>query len=296
MEQKRNLWVIPTDKPSRLWLSTRRKHYLIFDKFARTGVAYVKPQNICITSDKEIKEENLTKSIYVIDVQNGNIGKLTCKNRFFKGSCKLIGIEWSNKQDIWNYNHIREIILTTDQDLIKDGVQAIDNDFLEWFVAHPSCEFVEVEKFRSFKEIHSPYEYMIIIPKEETKFEDSIENSINIMSIANSMFSKKEEPKQSVKEYEQQGLEKYSYELEQETLEEAAKRAIPDNFIEVAPKQKVNAAEISRHYFIAGAEWQEERMYSYMDKYADYCLMCSAEKILKIPMLPKEWFEQFKKK
>jgi hypothetical protein len=116
------------------------------------------------------------------------------------------------------------------------------------------------------------------------------------MSIANSMFSKKEEPKQSVKEYEQQGLEKYSYELEQETLEEAAKRAIPDNFIEVAPKQKVNAAEISRHYFIAGAEWQEERMYSYMDKYADYCLMCSAEKILKIPMLPKEWFEQFKKK
>jgi hypothetical protein len=36
-----------------------------------------------------------------------------------------------------------KIILTTDQDLIKDGVQAIDDEFLEWFVKNPSCEEVE---------------------------------------------------------------------------------------------------------------------------------------------------------
>jgi hypothetical protein len=28
----------------------------------------------------------------------------------------------------------KKIILTTDLDLIKDGVQSIDNEFLEWFV------------------------------------------------------------------------------------------------------------------------------------------------------------------
>ena len=39
-----------------------------------------------------------------------------------------------------------KVILTTNKLLIKDGVQAIDDDFLEWFVAHPSCESVEVEK------------------------------------------------------------------------------------------------------------------------------------------------------
>lgn len=39
----------------------------------------------------------------------------------------------------------KKIILTTDQDLIKDGVQAIDDEFLEWFVANPSCKFVEVQ-------------------------------------------------------------------------------------------------------------------------------------------------------
>jgi hypothetical protein len=43
---------------------------------------------------------------------------------------------------------------------------------------------------------------------------------------------------------------------------------------------------------------KSERMYSEedMNEYADYCLMCSAEKTLKIPLQPKEWFEQFKKK
>ncbi len=43
---------------------------------------------------------------------------------------------------------------------------------------------------------------------------------------------------------------------------------------------------------------QQERMYSEedMNEYADYCLMCSAEKTLKIPLQPKEWFEQFKNK
>ena len=53
--------------------------------------------------------------------------------------------------------------------------------------------------------------------------------------------------------------------MKKETLEEAVERLIPDNFIKVAPKKKVNAADISRHYFIAGAKWQAERMYSRQD-------------------------------
>ena len=30
--------------------------------------------------------------------------------------------------------------------------------------------------------------------------------------------------------------------------------------------------------------------------YSDYVLMCSAEKTFKLPLQPKEWFEQFKNK
>jgi hypothetical protein len=39
----------------------------------------------------------------------------------------------------------RKIILTTDQELIKDGVQAIDDEFLEWFVNNTSCDRVEIK-------------------------------------------------------------------------------------------------------------------------------------------------------
>ena len=37
-----------------------------------------------------------------------------------------------------------KIILTTDPDLIKDGVQAIDDEFLEWFVKNPTCEHIPI--------------------------------------------------------------------------------------------------------------------------------------------------------
>ena len=71
-------------------------------------------------------------------------------------------------------------------------------------------------------------------------------------------------------------------------LEEAAERYASYNF-------DTSYLDIDDH-FIAGAKWQAERSYSNMTEYADYYLMCSAEKTLKIPLQPKEWFEQFKKK
>jgi len=61
----------------------------------------------------------------------------------------------------------KKIILTTDQNLIKDGVQAIDDEFLEWFVKNPSCEEVKVEGH--IYKGQDETEYKIIIPKEEQK-------------------------------------------------------------------------------------------------------------------------------
>jgi hypothetical protein len=58
-------------------------------------------------------------------------------------------------------NYCKKIILTTDQDLIADGVQAIDDTFLEWFVKNPSCEKVEVDSFVKY----NPIVYQIILPK-----------------------------------------------------------------------------------------------------------------------------------
>ena len=69
-----------------------------------------------------------------------------------------------------------KIILTTNKLLIKDGVQAIDDEFLEWFVNNPSCEEVEVEREKAIGYAGDRQRtfyggYKIIIPKEEPKQE-----------------------------------------------------------------------------------------------------------------------------
>ena len=55
--------------------------------------------------------------------------------------------------------------------LIKDGVQAIDDEFLEWFVKNPNCEEIEVVDVRNLGVYGSYYPYKINIPKKETKQE-----------------------------------------------------------------------------------------------------------------------------
>jgi hypothetical protein len=64
----------------------------------------------------------------------------------------------------------KEILLSTDTELQKDGVQAIDDEFLEWFVKNPSCESVEVNKLcYGALSGFSDAGYKIIISKEKPK-------------------------------------------------------------------------------------------------------------------------------
>lgn len=74
-----------------------------------------------ITSDEEIKEGDA----YI--TKNGEI----CKSH--------------NGSKILLFKTDKKIILTTDQDLINDGVQAIDDEFLEWFCSkNEKVNFVKV--------------------------------------------------------------------------------------------------------------------------------------------------------
>jgi hypothetical protein len=94
------------------------------------------PQHIYITSEEEPKDGEWA-------IATEGIWKNT-----------IIKITGTPITDVW-----RKIILTTDPDLIKDGVQPIDNEFLEWFVKNPSCEFVEVsyEVLKPFQSIDKGY-------------------------------------------------------------------------------------------------------------------------------------------
>jgi hypothetical protein len=92
------------------------------------------------------------------------------------------------------YLNAKKIILTTDPKLIADGVQAIDEEFLEWFVKNSSCEYVEVRKTWEF--LGDDYRrggertlvYKIIIPNEKPlldkageKFLESTDMTISVV-------------------------------------------------------------------------------------------------------------------
>jgi hypothetical protein len=152
----KNIHVLPTDK------IIKNVGDLVKDQYGDThiftkndGKEYGKTTtklNIYITNDKEIKEGDWF-------ITKGEVFKCTLSDEFI----------WRNNFDKFPCMKIdcKKIILTTDQDLIKDGVQAIDDEFLEWFVKNPSCEVIQVEK--SFHWDNGVYEYEIIIPKEEPK-------------------------------------------------------------------------------------------------------------------------------
>jgi hypothetical protein len=197
---------------------------------------YFQPQNIYITSDEEIKRNDY----YIYN------------NRVRQSA--------GGEQEKGDYRNCKKIILTTDPNLIKDGVQAIHDEFLEWFVKNPSCEYVNIEKYHgintSIAEVNTISgdgslswqgrsdlrDYKIIIPKEEPK---------------------------------------------QETLEEVAERFYGEEEI-------VNDYDISGYLqsaFLTGAKWQTERMYNEEDM-IEYANFTSKYSIIS----PKEWFEQFKKK
>jgi len=240
----KNIHIISTDKPSRLWTNNLKRR-LELDEFPSqhpTNIA----KNIYITSDEEIKEGD---SYMRIDT-----------GLLFKS------LKGSNPNIIEKY--CKKIILTTDQDLIKDGVQAIDDDFLEWFVKNSSCEKVEV-----CYQLHKDEPlYKIIIPKEEPKQENCCT------------------PKGQIKRYvDCVGCDRKP---KQEKLEETALNIIP-NKSTAGWIDTFGAYE--RTGFIKGAKYQAERMYSEEEvkqiinktliEYSDYVL---ADVL--------EWFEQFKKK
>jgi hypothetical protein len=152
----KNLHVLQTDKPSRLHLWTDENGTRL--ELCELEYSHTRnTQNIYITNDEEIKDK-----MWVWDKINNRITFII-----------------STRKDSYNKNvNLNEtyskIILTDNKDLIKDGVQAIDDEFLEWFVKNPSCESVETKLVEFEVDMglgdscieYGSY-YKIIIPKED---------------------------------------------------------------------------------------------------------------------------------
>ena len=154
----KNIHILATDKPSRLHTYKGVLNLAAGEFVAPTIVKNdLINLNIYITNDEEIIEGDW------IFNEEREPSVLQCI-----GQGSLRG---------WN-----KIILTTDQSLIQDGIQDIEDEFLEFFVKNPSCESVKWNAYPispngNIVATNRPYpfeglisnfkiQYEIIIPKE----------------------------------------------------------------------------------------------------------------------------------
>ena len=239
----KNIHILPTLQPSRLWFHKLNRNLGFSDlpmEYNGSGT-WVEGRNIYITNDEEIKEGDW----------------FTDSNNSLKKSYKLSHVQFANP---------KKIILTTDQDLIKDGVQAIDDEFLEWFVKNPSCEEVEFVK----EGILYDYKYKIIIPKEEIcSFCDGTGQVVSSTTISrfktcDCKMIPKEEPKQ------------------EETLEEVAQRLF----------DQVKGGITSISAFKKGAKWQQEQdKNKYSDEKEFYKYMAKQDSWKSVGLIIQEFIQ-----
>jgi hypothetical protein len=138
----KNVFLIPTDKPSRLVKIKDNLFYTTTENIPR-GVY----QHLHITNNEVIKEGD-----WALDLCED----LGLKYQPFK--VDKATLKYANQE-------CKKIILTTDTELIADGVQGIDDEFLEWFVKNPSCESVEVYH-QLHKDEPNPFELPKALPDD----------------------------------------------------------------------------------------------------------------------------------
>ena len=115
----KNIFLFPTDKPSRLHITSKLMLY--------PNGLMPKSQGLCKNQHIYITSKEYIGLSYYLDGDLVRKGVIDDKDY------------WEVRKDY------EKIILTTDPKLIEDGVQAIDDEFLEWFVKNPSCEKVDVD-------------------------------------------------------------------------------------------------------------------------------------------------------
>jgi hypothetical protein len=231
----KNLYLIPTDKPSKLFFN----HIKRFEKYQFSkepfinGFTYTSNYHVYITNDSDIK-----KGDWFIHSSHGTTNIYKAK------SVVKESIITTCDNGCW-IQFCRKIILSTDEDLIADDIQSIDDDFLQWFINNPSCVVVEVDSFCKYGD-NCPSEgaynkqhlcdvgYKIIIPEDPNPFELP-----NVLP--DDVFNK--------------------------SLEELAEKEYPKLIVEnpscngYNELKHIDINEECRNAFMEGAKWQQKQMY-----------------------------------
>ena len=122
----KNIYLLSTYKPSKLvkiYNDVNRETFTL-KLNVEVNDSFKEYVNVYITSDEEIKYVRLHKGKWHLEKEN-ILNKLPDYLTDLS-ECKLV-------------------IMTTDDDLINDGVQSIDDEFLEWFCSkNGQVDFVKI--------------------------------------------------------------------------------------------------------------------------------------------------------
>jgi hypothetical protein len=272
----KNIHVLPTDKPSRLSIGNNKN--FVFGILRTAVESYNNDftnQHIYITSDEEIKEGDWFYAKY----SSSKYPIYKCKNTkcyWELKESKIIG---------------RKIILTTDQDLIKDGVQSIIDEFLEWFVSKANdsgkpIDIVEVEMnqgryFDYGGNVHIANAYKIIIPYEEPK---------QRLEKYSERFDNDDSPIGNPETWGKRVL------TEEDIFNKRDIDAVTDYIGKETSKQET-LEEVDEIITTTKFSWEQERSYSEEDvknAFLDGWQLRDGD--LPFPKAKKKWFEQFKNK
>jgi len=254
----KNVYLIPTDKPSRLCIDNSCNE-LNYSEKEGLNSKHITNQCIYVTNSEEIKQGDF----------------------FYLDDAKIIA-KYSNGCLI---KEVEKIILTTDSKLIANGVQEINDEFLEWFIQNPTCEYVKIESWETKGEWD--LDYKIIIPKQNQITLEDVDKQIAITE------NRGEKIVDYLKLYEGQSIYKeialaiefgYQLRLSEELMEEnqTDPETVEKSFIEASKKYGKQVVDSRKNLdltfnekiwlsggciqgFQEGAKWQQERSYSEED-------------------------------
>lgn len=254
----KNIFLKETDQESELYYNTHANVYGHSKNVLSMG-GWVVNQYMYITNDEPIKMDEPYLG------EDGNIYYL-CEG----------GVNSNGKK----------IVLTNDISLIEDGVQEVSSEFLSFYAENP-VDYVEIKRVR----------------KEYVDDQDAYGYDVDYYSL---IFPPKEEQKQHIIEMMQndeelglyganiidQWLEKYGNPEITKQVEREAEQLM---FEEAAKKYDGKNAASGVKSFIAGAEWQKNRMYS--EEEIKEILFHRETEYLKTNSVLHidKWFEQFSK-
>lgn len=131
----KNLYLLVAKQPCRLHYYSHLDHLGLSNEHLHWGQG----RNIYITINQEIKDGDY-------GLIENEVGKIILTEDGYEF---LIGTGVSYEYgDFHSLQKVcKKIVLTTDTDLIKDGVGEISDKFLNWFIKHPTCELVGVMSY-----------------------------------------------------------------------------------------------------------------------------------------------------